>query len=105
MTLVPMGFAYDRPWRASNWDRMALPRPFSRAVCYGGTPVAVPRNCNAAALARYRQYAEDALLDATAQAERLLGQLPGEAKLRYWGPGKQIPELAVAAPSELRKAA
>lgn len=105
MTLVPMGFAYDRPWRASNWDCMALPRPFSRAVCYGGTPVAVPRNCNAAALARYRQYAEDALLDATVQAERLLAQLPREAKLRYWGPGKQIPELAVGAPSELRKAA
>ncbi len=105
MTIVPMGFAYDRPWRASNWDRMVLPRPFSRAVCYGGTPVAVPRNCNAAALARYQQYAEDALFNATVQAEDLLAQLPREAKLKYWGPGRQLPEPAFDVAAELPRAA
>ena len=97
MTLVPMGFAFDRPWRASSWDRLALPRPFSRAVCYGGAPVVVPRDCDAAGLARYQQCAGDALRRATAQAERLLAQPPREAKSRHWGPGKQVPEMAAGA--------
>jgi lysophospholipid acyltransferase (LPLAT)-like uncharacterized protein len=105
MTLVPMGFAYGRPWRASSWDRLALPRPFSRVVCYGGTPITVPGSCNAAGLARYQQYAGDAMRRATAQAERLLAQLPRETKLRHWGPGKQIPDRVVAAVAQSRKAA
>jgi lysophospholipid acyltransferase (LPLAT)-like uncharacterized protein len=33
MPLVAVGFAFDNPWRAGSWDRMALPRPFTRARC------------------------------------------------------------------------
>ncbi len=105
MTLVPMGFAFDRPWRASSWDRMALPRPFSKAVCYGGTPITVPPDADANELARYHQLASDALHHATEQAERLIEEVPSDAKFRYRGPGKHMPELDPALAVPEREAA
>lgn len=93
MPLVPVGFAFDRPWRFSSWDRMALPRPFSRAVCYGGAPVEVPRNCNAAGMAHFRESAADALDRVTDQAKYLLSDLPSDARFQRWGPGKQLPDM------------
>ncbi len=51
LSIVPMGFAFERPWRASSWDRFILPRPFSRAACFFGEPIPVPRDADAAAAA------------------------------------------------------
>ncbi|MDP6542576.1 MAG: lysophospholipid acyltransferase family protein [Phycisphaerae bacterium] len=42
MPLVPAGFAFDGCRRAGSWDKMALPRPFRRAVCVIGSPIIVP---------------------------------------------------------------
>ena len=105
MTLVPVAFAYDRPWRFSSWDGLVMPRPFSRAVCYGGTPLDVPADCRADELAHYQQLAGDAMNRATTQAEDLLAQLPRNAKLKRWAPGKQVPEMAADTGPRTSKAA
>lgn len=105
MPLVPVAFAYDRPWRFHSWDRLAMPRPFSRAVCYGGAPIEVPRNSKADGLAHYQQLATDAMHRATEQAEQLLREIPRNAKVKRWAPGKQIPENAVGTGVGISKAA
>jgi lysophospholipid acyltransferase (LPLAT)-like uncharacterized protein len=72
LAIVPMGYAFDRPWRASSWDRFVLPRPFTRAACFLGTPIPVPRDADAALLAHHHRLVSDAMDRATSQAELLL---------------------------------
>lgn len=105
MPLVPVAFAFDRPWRFRSWDRMVMPRPFSNAVCYGGTPIHVPLNCKADGLGFFQQVATDAMHRATEQAEQLLAHLPRHRKVKHWAPGKQLPENAADSNTRVSKAA
>jgi lysophospholipid acyltransferase (LPLAT)-like uncharacterized protein len=72
LAVVPMGFAFDRAWRASSWDRFVLPRPFSRAACFLGVPIAVPHKADAEELAEHHRIVSEAMDRATSQAELLL---------------------------------
>ena len=54
MPLVPSGFAFDGCWRAGSWDKMALPRPFRRAVGVCGCPVIVPDDLDRDGIEAYR---------------------------------------------------
>lgn len=36
--IVPMAFATRRPWRVRSWDRLIVPRPFSRILVALGEP-------------------------------------------------------------------
>ena len=40
--LVPVGAAADRVWRLGSWDRMVVPKPFSRLLLLVGEPISVP---------------------------------------------------------------
>src|SRR5262249_38993092 len=60
MPIVPAGIAYDRPWRMRSWDRFALPRPFSRAVCVLDEPIVVPPDCDGEQLEVWPQRAQQA---------------------------------------------
>jgi lysophospholipid acyltransferase (LPLAT)-like uncharacterized protein len=71
LPIVPVGFAADRPWRLRSWDRFALPRPWSRAVCVTVDAIRVPAEADKMVLEEYRQRVEQALRWATAAAERL----------------------------------
>jgi lysophospholipid acyltransferase (LPLAT)-like uncharacterized protein len=42
LPIVPLGVAYSRCWRARNWDRFALPRPFTTGYAVTGRPQHVP---------------------------------------------------------------
>ncbi len=54
MKIVPAGVGYHRPWRAGSWDRFAIPKPFTRAKCLTGDPIAVPPGLRSAALEPFR---------------------------------------------------
>lgn len=69
LPLVPMGFGYDRPWRARSWDRFAVPRPFSRARALIGPPLALPPDLDRAGLESCRQRVERLLNCLTCEAE------------------------------------
>jgi lysophospholipid acyltransferase (LPLAT)-like uncharacterized protein len=74
--LVAMGYAYDRPWRFSSWDRFAVPRPFSRARAVIGPEISVPPNLDRDGLEDFRQ-----------KIERLLNRLTEEAE--HWAESGQ----------------
>lgn len=67
LPIVPMGIGYDRPWRTRSWDRLAVPRPFSRACCVTAAPIAVPPEAD---LEVYRLRVEQALRWASETAEK-----------------------------------
>ena len=64
MLVVPVGVGYARAWRATSWDRFAVPRPFSRARLITGEPVPIPAGLKLAQL-------EAALAPLQAEMDRL----------------------------------
>ncbi|NDC37009.1 MAG: DUF374 domain-containing protein [Proteobacteria bacterium] len=44
--IVPLCYAVERRWSFRSWDRIFLPKPFSRGVALVGTPISVPRNAD-----------------------------------------------------------
>lgn len=69
MPLVLMGFAYDRPWRLSSWDRFAIPRPFSRCRIIFSEEIMIPPDLTKDQIEEYRQ-----------KMERILNDLNDEAR-------------------------
>ena len=69
LPLVPMGFGYDRPWRAKSWDRFAFPRPFSRARAVIGPGIHVPPGLDREGLEHFRASIEQLLTRLTLEAE------------------------------------
>ncbi|HEX3150278.1 MAG TPA: lysophospholipid acyltransferase family protein [Gemmataceae bacterium] len=70
MPIVPVGFGYGRCWRVDNWDRFAIPTPFSRVRCVSTHAIVVPPKLGTDELAPYQQAVEDATNHATMVAER-----------------------------------
>jgi lysophospholipid acyltransferase (LPLAT)-like uncharacterized protein len=70
LPVVPFSYGYERAWRAKSWDRFAVPRPFSKAVCVSLDPIFVPPDVGPATLEPYRLQIESALAAASLIAER-----------------------------------
>lgn len=77
MKIVPAGVGYRRPWRLGSWDRFAVPKPFTRAVCLTADPIAVPDGLKAAELeaVRLRVQAEMDRLNSLAEDWAETGRL------------------------------
>jgi lysophospholipid acyltransferase (LPLAT)-like uncharacterized protein len=69
--IVPVAFAARRAWRLRSWDRLILPKPFSKAVCVYGEPISVPRQGEGE---QWRLQLEQTLKSLTAEAGRLVEQ-------------------------------
>lgn len=63
--------AFSRQWTLGSWDRLAIPKPFARAVVVSAEPVSVPSDADDAALERIRADIESSLHDLTRRAEEL----------------------------------
>lgn len=72
MAIIPVGVAHQRGWRAKSWDRFVIPRPFTRAVMFGGAPLSVPAEANKAELEAARVELQSRMDRAEQIAERIL---------------------------------
>ena len=70
LPIVPVGAAFRRPWRLGSWDRFAVPKPFSLAICLIGRPVHVPQKLDRKGLEQYRCRIEAIMHELTRRAER-----------------------------------
>lgn len=59
MTMFHM--AVDRAWVLHSWDRLIIPKPFSRALMRFGKRIPVPGNATDEDLERYQQQLQDSL--------------------------------------------
>ena len=82
MPLVPMCVAYDRPWRMASWDKLAIPRPFSRVVICLTQALPVPDKANKESLHEHRLKIAAHMQESTERAESLL---------RRWRQGEKLP--------------
>ncbi|MBX7106101.1 MAG: lysophospholipid acyltransferase family protein [Gemmataceae bacterium] len=77
LPIVPVGVAFDRPWRAKSWDRFAIPKPFRRAVVVTDSGIVVPPEADRDELERYRQIIQERMDHVTQVAERAVaGETP-----------------------------
>lgn len=67
--VVAMGLGFARPWRATTWDRFAIPRPFSRARAVVSRPLAIPPQLDREGIERHRADLERLLTHLTDDAE------------------------------------
>jgi lysophospholipid acyltransferase (LPLAT)-like uncharacterized protein len=79
LPIIACGVGYTHAWRARSWDRFAVPRPWSEAVCVLAPAVHVPPGLDRAGLERYRLLIEERFRQATEAAERLAGRRAGRS--------------------------
>jgi len=81
MAILPIGFAFDRPWRAHSWDRTAVPRPFSVACGVLGPAIHVPGDLDREGIETWRRTVQAALEAVQQRAESLAATERGKRKL------------------------
>ena len=70
--IVPLAYAASRCWRVRSWDRLVVPKPFSRAVVTVGAPIEVAADLTDDELAAISAELERTLNELVARAEELL---------------------------------
>ncbi|HEX5434028.1 MAG TPA: lysophospholipid acyltransferase family protein [Candidatus Angelobacter sp.] len=76
-TGVPIGCFYihvERAWVLNSWDRMMIPKPFSRAVFYASSPIAVPPNADDEQMESFHMVMQQTLERCRLNAEAALGE-------------------------------
>lgn len=71
--VIPIGAAASRAWQLGSWDRMIVPKPFSRVVLVAGRPLALDAAADDATIEAARAGIQSALDELTAEAERRVG--------------------------------
>ena len=72
--IVPVAFDATRAWRPrGKWTDLILPKPLSRAVCWAGEPIVVPRKADKATLEAKR-------LEVQAAMDRMHAELAHELR-------------------------
>lgn len=74
MPLVAVGGGFDRAWRMNSWDRLVMPRPFSRAAICVAPAFHVPLDADEGVLEVYRRRLETELLTMTDKADAIVGR-------------------------------
>lgn len=70
--IVPLAYATSRSWRLRSWDRLVVPKPFSRTVLTVGEPIEVPPDLSGDELEVVATDLERRLDELVARAEELL---------------------------------
>jgi lysophospholipid acyltransferase (LPLAT)-like uncharacterized protein len=71
LPIVPIAFASRKYITLRSWDRMIIPKPFSKSICIYGEPIVVPRDGDAE---EWRLTLEQTLNELSAEAERMVNE-------------------------------
>lgn len=72
LPIIPIAFAAERSKLLRTWDRMIIPKPFTRAFFLYGEPIAIPRGAD---VEEWRERVERAMNDLVDEADRNFDQL------------------------------
>jgi lysophospholipid acyltransferase (LPLAT)-like uncharacterized protein len=72
--IIPLACAAASSWRVRSWDRLIIPKPFSRVVVAVGEPLFVARKQSREELSLAQQELKDRLDRAVAEAENHLSK-------------------------------
>jgi len=66
--ILPLGFAAEKCWRLRSWDRLIVPRPFSRVTVVVGEPQSVAKDLDSEQLEAERKRLEELLEEVSRRA-------------------------------------
>lgn len=69
MPIVPVGAGFENPYRLNTWDKLAVPRPFTRARMIFGPKIYLPRKMSREDLEVSRQKIQNLITSLTVQSE------------------------------------
>ena len=86
---LPMAAFYvaiDDAWVLNTWDRMTIPKPFSKALARLGSKIQVPSNADSAQMAEFHRQLQAALERVTSFAEANVARVgsPDFPILEHW---------------------
>jgi lysophospholipid acyltransferase (LPLAT)-like uncharacterized protein len=84
--LVAFYLAVEHAWVLNSWDRLMIPKPFSKVALHISRMLSVPSTASHVELARYHAEMQAALERMRRAAEREFGQDP-EAEIRHGDTG------------------
>ena len=70
--IIPAAFATTSCWRFNSWDRMQLPKPFSKAVILIGPALSVPRDLSDLQVEEYSIKLENLLNDCSQKVQEFI---------------------------------
>lgn len=73
--------ALERAWVVNSWDRMMIPKPFSRACAYFSSPMAVPADAAEEQMAALHRQMQETLERCRQKAEEEMG-ISGDRVIR-----------------------
>jgi len=68
--ILPFSLSLERCWRLRSWDRIEIPKPFTRGVAVLGTPLAIASGTDPGELDRLQQALEEVRARADAELTR-----------------------------------
>jgi lysophospholipid acyltransferase (LPLAT)-like uncharacterized protein len=68
--------AVERAWILNSWDRMMIPKPFSRAMFYGSSPIYVSADATNEQMSALHQQMQEALERSRIEAEKAFSSQP-----------------------------
>ncbi len=77
---LPVTVSFDRYWNLKTWDRLMIPKPFSKVIVAFGEHVTVPEKCDSATLEAKRVELEKTLLKITETADTKLQPAGGAVR-------------------------
>ena len=83
--IFPFYIAVERAWRLQTWDRMIIPKPFSRAVVHFSAPILVPASARTAGIEEYVSQLQASLEHVREVTEKVVCDPPMQAAT----PGKR----------------
>lgn len=60
--ILPISANMNSYWEIKSWDRLQIPKPFSKVEVIIGDPITIEKNCTAEELDEHREKLEEALL-------------------------------------------
>ena len=84
--LTMFHMAVDRAWVLNSWDRMMIPKPFSRVLMRFGKLIVVPPDASDEDVERYQQELQDSLDRVREFAEANVSKV-GTAEFSYYNRG------------------
>ena len=70
--IIPVSFNSSSYWQFKSWDKMRLPKPFSKGVCLCGEPIVIPKDIEGEVFDHWVNTVEQALTAITEKTDSFI---------------------------------
>lgn len=72
LPIIPVSLGLTNFWELPTWDKLRIPKPFSKAALIYGEPIHIPPKLNKSEMEEYRKLLEEKLKKMNVESEQLV---------------------------------